>query len=61
MGRWYENQPRLVNADFMHHLPAGARKVGVLLYQALDSGYRQYQTRQQQGLAQTAPAADTKP
>ena len=61
MGRWYENQPRLVNADFMHPLPAGARKVGVLLYQALDSGYRQYQARQQQGLAQSSPAADTKP
>jgi lysophospholipase L1-like esterase len=61
MGRWYENQPRLVNADFMHPLPAGARKVGVLLYQALDSGYRQYQARQQQGIAQGGPPADTKP
>jgi lysophospholipase L1-like esterase len=45
MGRWYESQPRLVSADFMHPLPGGARKVGVLLDQALETGYRQYQAR----------------
>ncbi|HYL36380.1 MAG TPA: GDSL-type esterase/lipase family protein [Bryobacteraceae bacterium] len=43
MGRWYQSQPRLVSADFMHPLPGGARKVGVLLDQALESGYRQFQ------------------
>jgi len=47
MGRWYESQPRLVSADFMHPLPGGARKVGVLLDQALETGYRQYQARHQ--------------
>jgi lysophospholipase L1-like esterase len=51
MARWYESQPRLVSADFMHPLPAGARKVGVLLYHALDSGFQQFKTKQQQHLA----------
>ncbi len=48
MARWYESQPRLVSADFMHPLPGGARKVGVLLYQALDTGFQQFKARQQQ-------------
>ena len=39
MGRWYEAQPRLVSADFMHPLPAGAAKVGALLDGALMRGY----------------------
>ncbi len=39
MGRWYEAQPRLVSADFMHPLPAGAAKVGALLYGATMRGY----------------------
>jgi lysophospholipase L1-like esterase len=47
MERWYDNQPRLVSADFTHPLPAGARKVGVLLDQALESGYRQFKAREQ--------------
>jgi lysophospholipase L1-like esterase len=47
MARWYDNQPRLVSADFTHPLPAGARKVGVLLDQALESGYRQFKAREQ--------------
>lgn len=55
MRRWYEGQPRLVSADFMHPLPAGARKVGVLLYQALESGFRQFKT-QQLRLARSKPA-----
>jgi lysophospholipase L1-like esterase len=46
MARWYDSQPRLVSADFTHPLPAGARKVGVLLDQALESGYRQFKARE---------------
>lgn len=52
MARWYENQPRLVSADFMHPLPAGAKKVGVLLDQALESGFRQFKAKQEQRLAE---------
>jgi lysophospholipase L1-like esterase len=47
MERWYDSTPRLVSADFTHPLPAGARKVGVLLDQALESGYRQFKAREQ--------------
>jgi lysophospholipase L1-like esterase len=43
MGRWYQMQPRLISADFMHPLPQGARKVGVLLDDALVGGYEQYE------------------
>jgi lysophospholipase L1-like esterase len=48
MARWYDSSPRLVSADFTHPLPAGARKVGVLLDQALESGYRKFKAREQQ-------------
>jgi lysophospholipase L1-like esterase len=44
MGKWYGMQPRLVSADFMHPLPQGARKVGVLLDDALLAGYEQYES-----------------
>jgi lysophospholipase L1-like esterase len=59
MARWYESQPRLVSADFMHPLPAGAKKVGVLLDQALEAGFRQFKARQEQRLAEHAPAKGT--
>ena len=39
MGRWYHAQPRLVSADFMHPLPAGAAKVGALFEGALMQSY----------------------
>src|ERR1700722_3161832 len=48
MARWYDSQPRLVSADFTHPLPGGARKVGVLLDQALESGYGKFKVREQQ-------------
>jgi lysophospholipase L1-like esterase len=47
MGRWYAMQPRLVSADFMHPLPQGARKVGLLLDEALVAGYGQYESQRQ--------------
>jgi lysophospholipase L1-like esterase len=42
MGRWYLAEPRLVSADFIHPLPAGARIVGNLLANALVDGYNKY-------------------
>jgi len=45
MGRWYEAEPRLVGADFIHPMPAGAKIVGTLLYDALVTGYNQYKLR----------------
>ena len=46
MGRWYAAEPRLVGADFIHPMPAGAKIVGELLYRALRDGYNQYKLRQ---------------
>ncbi len=46
MARWYEARPRLVSADFMHPLPAGAKRVGTLLGQALVQSYLNYHARQ---------------
>jgi len=45
MGRWYGAEPRLVGADFIHPMPAGAKIVGGLLYQALIDGYNKYKLR----------------
>ncbi len=45
MGRWYEAEPRLVGADFIHPMPAGAKIVGTLLYEGLVTGYNQYKLR----------------
>jgi lysophospholipase L1-like esterase len=39
MGRWYNQKPRLVSADFMHPLPAGAAIVGKLFEGALVRSY----------------------
>lgn len=55
MGRWYESQPRLVNADFTHPMPEGARRVGVLLFQALENNYRRFKAKQTLRLAQQSP------
>ena len=48
MGRWYQAEPRLVGADFIHPMPAGARMVGNLLYKSFIRGYNNYKMRQLQ-------------
>ncbi len=45
MGQWYQAEPRLVGGDFIHPMPAGAKIVGNLLYQALFDGYNQFKIR----------------
>ena len=45
MGRWYQTEPRLVGADFIHPMPNGARIVGNLLYKSLQEGYRRHKLR----------------
>ncbi len=45
MGRWYQAEPRLVGADFIHPMPAGAKIVGNHLYRALLDGYHRYKLR----------------
>ncbi len=55
MGRWYSSEPRLVGADFIHPMPAGAKIVGELLYTALRDGYNDYKLRQlNKAVVQTA-------
>ena len=46
MSRWYAAEPRLVSADFIHPMPAGAKIVGELLYRGLRDGYNDYKLRQ---------------
>jgi len=41
MGRWYNKKPRLISADFMHPLPAGAAIVGKLFEDDLMRTYEQ--------------------
>ncbi len=61
MGKWYMAEPRLVNADFIHPLPSGARIVGTLLYQALLDGYNAYKLRQfRQNIADARSTSETR-
>jgi len=46
MGRWYTSEPRLVGADFIHPMPAGARIVGELLFSALRQGFNQFKLQE---------------
>jgi lysophospholipase L1-like esterase len=46
MARWYAAEPRLVGSDYIHPMPAGAKIVGGLLYEALRGGYNEYKLRQ---------------
>jgi lysophospholipase L1-like esterase len=46
MARWYNAEPRLVGADFIHPMPAGAKIVGELLYNSLRDGFNEYKLRQ---------------
>ena len=45
MAKWYASQPRLVGADYIHPLPAGAKIVGGLLYDSLRDGFSGYKFR----------------
>jgi len=47
MARWYDNKPRLVNADYTHPLPGGAAVVGKLLDQALVEGFERWKGHRQ--------------
>ena len=48
MAQWYQAEPRLVGGDFIHPMPAGAKIVGNLLYQALFDGFNQFKVRRMQ-------------
>jgi lysophospholipase L1-like esterase len=61
MARWYTSEPRLVSADFIHPMPAGAKIVGELLYKALHDGYNDYKLRQLEHRSVTSKAEDVQP
>jgi lysophospholipase L1-like esterase len=63
MAEWYAAQPRLVGADYIHPLPAGAKIVGELLYGALEDGYNEYKRRMQtlRNSAERTVASSTAP
>ena len=46
MARWYAAEPRLVGADYIHPMPAGAKIVGELLFAALRDGFQQYKLQE---------------
>ncbi|MEO7145093.1 MAG: GDSL-type esterase/lipase family protein [Bryobacteraceae bacterium] len=58
MGRWYDAEPRLVGADFIHPMPGGAKIVGTLLYKALLDGYNRYKMRQLAQPANSSPPSE---
>jgi len=63
MARWYAAEPRLVGADYIHPMPAGAKIVGELLYGSLRDGYNEYKLRQlksREGGAKTPEGNTTK-
>jgi lysophospholipase L1-like esterase len=61
MARWYSTEPRLVGADLIHPMPAGAKIVGELLYRALRDGFSRYKLRQLTESAERAAATGTSP
>lgn len=46
MARWYAAEPRLVGADYIHPMPAGAKIVGELLFSALREGFQQHKMQE---------------
>jgi lysophospholipase L1-like esterase len=46
MARWYDSQPRLVSADFIHPTPQGARLIAEAFVKELTAGLNRYQLRQ---------------
>ncbi|HTQ57265.1 MAG TPA: GDSL-type esterase/lipase family protein [Bryobacteraceae bacterium] len=46
MARWYDSQPPLVSADFIHPTPAGARIIASAFVRELVNGLNRYKLRQ---------------
>jgi lysophospholipase L1-like esterase len=60
MARWYAAEPRLVGADYIHPMPAGAKIVGELLFSALREGYRRHKLQElKEKIAQSNAALQT--
>ncbi len=59
MRDWYEGTPRLVGADFIHPMPAGAKRIGEYLYRALLDGFNHYKSRRAGGVEVAGDAPGT--
>jgi lysophospholipase L1-like esterase len=46
MSRWYNAQPRLVSADFIHPYPAGGKIIAAIFVKQIESGLARYKLRQ---------------
>ena len=58
MARWYAAEPRLVGADYIHPMPAGAKIVGELLFSALRYGLQQHKAQElKQKIAESGATA----
>ena len=57
MGRWYSAEPRLVGADYIHPMPAGAKIVGELLFSALRERFNKFKLQELERVARFGPAA----
>jgi hypothetical protein len=48
MAAWYRAEPRLVTADFIHPMPAGAKMVADLVYGGLMKGFAAYKAKREE-------------
>jgi lysophospholipase L1-like esterase len=46
MARWYNGQPRLVSADFIHPYPAGGKIIATVFVKQIEAGLSRYKLRQ---------------
>jgi lysophospholipase L1-like esterase len=49
MREWYEGTPRLVGADFIHPMPAGAKRIGEFLFRAVMDGFNRHKSQKTAG------------
>ena len=48
MSHWYNAQPRLVSADFIHPYPAGGKIIAGVFVKQIDAGLARYKLRRVQ-------------
>jgi lysophospholipase L1-like esterase len=46
MAHWYNDQPRLVSADFIHPVPAGGKKIATVFTKEIGLGLNRFKLRQ---------------
>lgn len=61
MAKWYTDTPRLVSADLLHPMPAGARKVGKLFYDALLAGYLRHKVMERSKSLPNVASSEPRP